>query len=135
MSDIDWKRLVIVAAVHGEKYLGWLPDEPLARDFLERGPKGGPIKLLDVRNLIGQSSPQIGPGGTVMGFTRLLLLMPIDTTVGPVPELYVIPSTWYFPGDHGDEAKEQIKNLLKHAVDGEERMRARMVGIHLPGQQ
>jgi hypothetical protein len=133
MTDINWERLVVVVALHGEKYLGWIPAElgDPKKYVEERGLEGKPIRLEDSRNLIGQASPKLDSRGNLAGFTKFMLLMPLDTLNGPMPSIYILPSSWYFPGDHGEVSRRQVEELLKHAVETEDQMKAAAAGLHL----
>lgn len=136
MKDIDWERLVVVTAVHGERCLGWVPQEPNLdpKKYLEeRGQAGLPIKLQDVRNLVSQTTPSVDTRGNIVGLSKMLMLLPIDLFNGPLRELHVIPSSWYFPGDNSDDCKKQVVDLIEQAVETETRLSATAAGLHLVG--
>lgn len=135
MSDINWERLAVIVAMHGEKFMGWVPEEcgDPKKYLEERGQAGRPARLQDVRNLIGQASPNVDRQGNILGIQKLLLLMPVDMLNGPLPEHNIIPSSWYFPGENGDACKKQIEELLTHAVETEARLTAAAAGLHLAG--
>lgn len=138
MSEIektDWKRLVVVTAIHGEKSLGWLPEDvedPKA--YIEgKAAKGEHIVLHEARNLVGQASPSYDPAtGRLMGIGRMLLLLPFDALTGPLPTQHIIPSTWYFPGEF-THVRSKIENLLRQAVELETSLSASEAGIVQPG--
>lgn len=130
MKDIDWKRLVVVTATHGEKYLGYVPPEEEPESYLDRHAEGQkPIKLLDARNLVSQVQPNINPDGRLAGMGRILLLMPIDMLKGALPVQRLIPSSWYFPFENGEYVQMKIQELLKHAEENEVRVSAAEAGI------
>lgn len=135
MSDINWERLVVVTAIHGEKYLGWVPSEiEDPKKYLdEHGWETRPVVLTDVRNLIGQASPNVSPQGKLLGFSKVMLLMPLDLLDGPIARYHILPSAWYFPGEHGDDCKKHVEELLHQAVENEAQMSARSAGLHLAG--
>lgn len=135
MSDINWPNLVVVAATHGEKFLGWVPNDvgDPKRYLEERGRAGLPIRLQDVRNLVGQATPSVSRQGDIVGISKMLVLMPIDMLNGPLPAHNVIPSSWYFPTENGDECKKLVEDLLKQAVETEARLSAAAAGLHLAG--
>jgi hypothetical protein len=134
MGEINWERLVVVTAVHGEKYLGWLACEDIdPKKYLEEhGQAGSPITLQDARNLVSQAQSNVDHQGNVLGVSRFLLLMPIDVLNGPLPSLQVIPSSWYFPGENGDDCKKKIGSLLSQAVEQEARLSAAAAGLVAP---
>jgi hypothetical protein len=134
MDNFDWKRLVVVTAVHGEKSLGWLPetvDDPVAH-LIEHTTNKTPITLHEARNLVGQASPSYDQSGKLMGIGRMLMLLPIDALTGPLPTQYVIPSTWYFPGEF-PQVRKKIEGLLRQAVELETGIAASDAGIIRPG--
>lgn len=143
MKGIDWQRLVVVSSMHGERYLGsvsWTVSDP--KKYLEeRGQAGLPIRLHDVRNLLGQVSPRVDAEGKLAGFSRMMVLLPLEMINGPLPELYVIPSSWYFPGENGDECKKLVTKMIEEAAEAEIRASATAAGLHLvtgplpPGQK
>jgi len=134
MSDIDWTKLVVVTALHGEKCLGWLPEEikdPKAY-LEEKVTKGEPIVLHEARNLIGQVSPSYDQStGKLMGIGRMILLTPFDALIGPLPSLFLIPSTWYFPGEF-EHVRAKVEGLLRQAVEFETSLAAAEAGIIRP---
>jgi hypothetical protein len=134
MNDIDWTRLAVVTALHGEKCLGWLQEEiedPKAY-LEEKATKGEPIILHEARNLLGQASPSYDQTtGKLLGIGRMLLLMPFDALTGPLPSLHLIPSTWYFPGEF-EHVKPKVENLLRQAVELETSLAAAEAGIVRP---
>jgi len=80
MNEIDWKRLVVVTATHGEKYLGYVPlevEDPTAY-IDEHATAITPVRLCGARNLVSQVQPNIDERGRMVGMGRVLLLMPID---------------------------------------------------------
>lgn len=131
MNDINWERLVVVTAVHGEKYLGWIPltIENPKQYLTDCAQNRLTVQLQDVRNLISQISEN------QRGVSKVTLLMPIDMVEGPLEHLDVVPSSWYFPGETGgDGHKKKIEDLLEFSVENETRMKAKAVGLHLTSQ-
>lgn len=133
MRDIDWERLVVVVAIHGEKFLGWVPPECEHQEkyMKDAAQSGGPVRLLNARNLVGQCNPSVDASGNVIGIQKLLLLMPIDGHNGPLSEYYVVPSSWYFPKNTGEYGQVKISGLLEHALEMEARMTAAAAGLHV----
>lgn len=134
IDNVNWERIVVVAAVHGEKFIGWVPEDVGdPKKYLEKhGAERTPITLQDVRNLVGQASPNLDANGNILGVSKLLLLMPIDMFNGPLFNHHVVPSSWYFPAEN-EKCKRKIEELLHHAVETEARLSAAEAGIHLAG--
>lgn len=137
MNEIKWNRIVVVTALHGEKYLGYVPGEvKTPSEYIrDRCSQRLPITLEDARTLVSQV--QVGPRGEI---GRMLLLMPVDFWPGPIPSINIVPSSWSVPADN-EQAKKQIEKLLQHAEENESRFSASEAGLvvdHrspiLPGQ-
>jgi len=144
LESIDWKRLVIVAALHGEKYIGFVPDslgDP--QEYMVRVAKNNePMRLQDVRTILSQPQMQKLPNGqqVIAGFVAVL---PFEFNPGPAEELWVRASSWHFPV-HNVESQEKIMRLMEKAVESEAQIvelekQANMVddataaGLVLPG--
>jgi hypothetical protein len=130
MNDIDWKRLVVVTASHGERYLGFVSQEiedPVA--YLDSHATAlTPIRLYQVRNLVSQIQPSSDAKGRVV-IGRLLLLVPVDMMKGAMDSHRMIPSSWYFPVENGEDCQKRVREILKNAEDSELRASAVEAGL------
>ena len=134
MSEIEnWKNLVVVAARHGEKYLGWIDIRcPDPKGYIEQQvSENMPIELHQVRILASQIQTQQGPEGGIM-VGNLMLLMPIDVFPQAVEKLSVMASAWYFPSDNED-CRRPLQGLLDNARQMEVRRMAEDRGISIVG--
>lgn len=134
MKDINWSRLAVVTAIHGEKFVGWIPEEAGdPKKYLdEHGLAGKPIELQDVRLLVGQATPSIDQRGNIVGISKMLLMMPIDVMNGPMTLMHIIPSVWYLVPEN-EAIQKKIEDLLNNSVETEARLSAADAGLHLPG--
>jgi hypothetical protein len=133
VEDLDWTRLIVVTAVHGEKCLGFLPEDVGdPKKYVEdRAGQKLPITVHEARNMLGQATPGFDKEGRLIGVRTLTMLLPIDMLTGPMPEHNIIPSSWYFPGDHA-HVKEKVTLLIHQAVELETRMAAEAANIRIP---
>lgn len=131
MSDRSWDRMVVITALHGERFHGWVPekfDDP--REYLKAcGANGIPAELEHVRNLIGNKEVKQTAQG--VGIFPMMALLPIDMFATAMKSYHVIPSAWYFPGETG-EARELMEGLLDGVEKMETRMRLQAAGLHDP---
>jgi len=134
MKDLNWDRMAVVTALHGEKYLGWIPEEMGdPKKYLDENCTAGkPVVIHDARNLMGQAQPNIDARGNILGISKMLLLMPIDAMNGPLPVINVISSTWYLVPEN-DSVRKKFEELLNASVETEARLSASDAGIHIPG--
>jgi hypothetical protein len=133
MSDIDFPRMVIVTASHGEKYLGFAPKTCQNPNTYigERAQNREPIELHDVRILMGQMTARQDAKGSVTGVQTFIALMPIDMFDGPVPVFHTLVSSWYFPSENV-ESQRKITQLIGAAEKNEMANKAVGAGLHLP---
>lgn len=134
MKEIQWDRLAIVTATHGEKYIGYIPkdlgDNPKA--YIEDQTMHGlPVILEEVRNVIAHIQPNFSQRGEMLGMGRLILLMPIDMWTGPAARIQVRASSWYFPADN-EKVKPHIEKMYRSAEENEAQLAAAEAGI-VPG--
>lgn len=140
-DDRFYDNFVVVTSNHGDKYAGWLKVAPTG-SIKEKHLKSdedlmicasecnSPVVLYDARQLFSNVVPQ--PTKKGMTLSRMVLLVPIDSNSGPISELYVVPSSWYFPA-RIEGALGRFKSLLKQAEDQEGINRAADAGLTLPG--
>jgi hypothetical protein len=133
MSEIDWERLVVVTAKHGEKFVGTLPEhESNPKKYIEdRTYEHGPVVLSNVRVLAIQTRAVADARGQPVGIQRTPLLLPMDVLNSPAAVVYVVPSAWYFPADN-KEAKDNLAGLIHHTEEMEARSSAEAAGIVAP---
>jgi len=126
---LQWDRLVIVCAQHGEKFLGWVPPHneleemgcESPKDYLRRHMlNGSPAELRDVRILASQLQATPDGRGGIAAIGNLMVLMPVDMFPRGMEKHYVRVSTFYFPSDNED-CRPLVKNLLKDAIQMEAR--------------
>lgn len=120
MEKIDWNRLVVVAALHGEKYIGFIPEETQAspQDYMyTQARENKPVCLYHVRTLISQPQMQTLANGqqVIAGFVAVI---PFEFNPGPAEELWVRASSWHFPVNN-PESQEKVQKLLDKAVESE----------------
>jgi hypothetical protein len=129
----NWENMVIVAARHGEKYLGWISSEEKdPRAYIEkRVEENKPVELRQVRVLASQIQTQQSPDGGMM-IGNLMILMPIDVFPQAVDKINVMASAWYFPSDN-DDCKRPLQGLLDNAKQMEVRRMAAEHGISIVG--
>lgn len=130
MNEIDWDRLVVVTATHGEKLLGFIPEHITdPHKYIEdRTYEHGPIELKNARILLAQMHPSLDPRGRPVGVAKLFLPMTIDLAVGPVSSYFLVPSSWYFPGED-KVVKKRMTEVLRQAETNESQMAAEDAGI------
>jgi hypothetical protein len=116
---LQWDRLVIVCAQHGEKFMGWVPPEveDPRKHMLECTDKGLVCELRDVRILASQLQAIPDRSG---GISNLMVLMPVDMFPRGMQKHYIKVSTFYFPSDNED-CKHQVKALIENAIQMEAR--------------
>ena len=116
---IDWDRLVIVAAMHGEKYIGFLPREVEDPDewMRELGRTNQPVLLHHVRTILSQPQVQKLPNGQQV-IAGLVAVLPFEFNPGPAEELWVRASSWHFPIVN-EKSQEKIMRLLEKAEESE----------------
>jgi hypothetical protein len=80
MSEIDWERLVVVTAKHGEKFVGMLPTLDVSpKKYIEdKAYEHGPVELSGVRVLAIQTRAVADARGQPVGIQRTPLLLPMD---------------------------------------------------------
>jgi hypothetical protein len=127
--ELDLTRWVIVTSNHGEKYVGQFPvDEDNGAEYLKNAVKNSlPIVLTEARLML----VQYGMGGEG-GVQTMAAFVPIDLSDGPMEEIHVMPSSWYFPPT-APSVINKFKRLLKASEDAETANRMRESGLHLPG--
>ena len=136
MEELDLTRWVIVMSNHGEKYVGQVPEDTFtngghgsAHAYLQYAVKNHePIALHNARLMLAQ----YGMGGQEGGIQTMVAFVPIDLADGPMEEIHVVPSSWYFPPTV-PAVIDKFKRLLKAAEDAEDANRMRQSGLHLPG--
>ena len=128
--DLDLTRWVIVTSNHGEKYVGKIPDGvPNGAAYFEGCvEEKRPVQLTEARLMLAQYGMSNQDGG----IQTMVAFVPIDLSDGPMEEINVMPSSWYFPPT-APSVIEKFKRLLKAADEAEGMNRARQAGIHLPG--
>jgi len=132
MKELDLTRWVIVTSNHGEKFVGQIPEGVRSNHeyFIQASNHHTPVTLHNVRLMLAQyGSPQ---GNLAAGIQCMVAFIPIDMNEGPVEELHVVPSSWYFP-ETVPSVVNKFKRLLSAAEDSETRNRARQAGIAMPG--
>jgi len=136
MSDdkYKWDRMVVVTALHGERFHGWISEDDGDPDeYLDKcSSEGRAATLINVRNLLGQKEPQKDAMGNFVGLIPLMALMAIDMFPAAMSSYRVVPAAWYFPGKV-EGAKKPMKALLDNAENQEMRNRAIAAGIHTAG--
>ena len=127
---MDLTQWVIVTSTHGEKYVGRMPSEVQdgAEYFNHCISEHKPVQLSEARLMLAQ----YGMGGQDGGIQTMVAFVPIDLSDGPMKEINVVPSSWYFP-PASPSVIEKFERLLKAAEDAEAANRAREAGLHLPG--
>lgn len=92
---MDWEKLIVATAQHGEKYIGETTlDETELTGCMEHKQ---PVLLRRARMLITQLQINQGPGGQVLGAGTLAFVMPVDGAQGPLERLWIDVSSFYFP--------------------------------------
>lgn len=129
MEIENWERLVVVTAVHGEKYLGWISkDKGDPRKYMDDSRKNNrPVVLTEVRNYLSQAQPQVSQG-RVTGMAKLQVLMPPDMFPGALKKMSVLASAWYFPSDD-PSCEKPIAEMLEGARQNEKMNSAIAAGI------
>ena len=122
---IDYDRLVIVASLHGEKFIGYVPPgmELSPQEYMRSAATANqPVTLHEVRTLLSQPQMRRLESGEeiIAGFVAVL---PFEFMLGATEELWVRPSSWYFPADNEDSKKE-IEALLTKAELSEKKLAA-----------
>lgn len=136
MEELDLTRWVVVTSNHGEKYVGQIPpDEKDGRTYFYTSVEHGwPVRLHGARLMLSQYGA--GPEGLSSGIQTMVAFIPIDLADGPLEEINLIPSSWYFPPTNPDII-DKFTRLLKAAEEAEESNRQRMsaarAGITIPG--
>lgn len=130
MEIDNWERLVVVTAVHGEKYMGWIPEEKGdPKKYMDDSRSNSlPIVLLEVRNYLSQAQPNVDPSGRVTGVAKMQVLLPLDMFPGALKKMSVLASAWYFPSDD-PRCKKPISDLLEGARRNEKMNSAIAAGI------
>lgn len=126
---LDFERLVVVTASHGEKFLGEVPDGKDPQDYLENES----IILHNVRLLATQHQPKMDARQNIVGVAVLTALLQVDMFPGPVPVMRLHPSSWYFPTEN-EEAVNKLKQLIDRAEANETKNRAQDAGLVVPGR-
>jgi hypothetical protein len=135
MEELDLTRWVIVTSNHGEKYVGRLPEGENGTEYFNTAAQDRmPVRLHGARLMLSQHGA--GPEGLASGIQTMVAFIPIDLADGPLEEINVVPSSWYFPPtDPG--VIDKFTRLLKAAEEAEENNRQRMsaarAGISIPG--
>jgi len=134
MKDMNWDRLVVITAIHGEKFQGWVPPHvEYPKEYLQDCSKNHiAAEIHNVRNLVALKDPRTDAAGNFIGMANMMSLMAIDMFPEALPIYFVIPSSWYFPGEN-EGAKKPMKALLENAEQNEVRNRAIAAGIHTAG--
>lgn len=128
MNETDWNHLIVISSLTGERYMGWIREEDPREYVAEKAKLNEPVEVSDARLLISQVQPNIGPGGRVLGFAKMVLLMPIDVLNGPLPTHNVLASSWYFPKDTGG-TRRKFEELLRQAEESEQQLSAADAGL------
>ena|SRR5688572_6602015 len=118
-------HMVVVTAVTGEKFVGWVPEDVEDVAAYMNAAPGWPKKLEEVRSLLVQITPQI---------QKVAALIPIDILNEATPEYWVLPSSWYQPVTF-QKALRNFEALLKTALENELRAQAASAGLVLPGEK
>lgn len=130
MEIKNWEQLVVVTAVHGEKYLGWIPkDKGDPKKYMNDSRRNNvPVVLTEVRNYLSQTQPSADRAGRVTGWQKMHILLPLDMFTGPMKKMSVMASAWYFPKDNPDSARA-VEELLEGARKNEAINQAVAAGI------
>jgi hypothetical protein len=130
MEIENWERMVVVTAVHGEKFMGWVPkDKGDPKKYMaEQREKNQPAILHEVRNYLTQAQPNINAAGQLAGVAKLQVLLPLDMFPAALQEMHVLASCWYFPSDN-DGCKKPIQDLMENARQNEKINDAIAAGI------
>jgi len=133
---LDLTKWAVVTAAHGEKFVGQVPaDVESAWEYLfEAASNRQPVRLVNARLMLSQYGTS--PTGLGGGIQTMVAFIPIDLADGPMEEINIVPSSWYFPGTT-DDIVDKFTRLLKAAEDAEESNRTRQsaarANITLPG--
>lgn len=122
-KTLNEDRLVVVNSRSGERYVGLVSDD-IADDPEWYMSAEESIELHDVRLLLSHIRMSES-GNSVSSFC---LIVPIDVAAGPIPRMWIRPSSWYFPKDR-PEVLEKIKDLLELCIRNESISRAKNAGI------
>ena len=133
MEELDLTRWVIVMSNHGEKYVGQVPvvnNQSPYQYFMNATKNHEPVTLHNARLMLAQyGAPQ---GNLAAGIQCMVAFIPIDMNDGPIEEIHIVPSSWYFP-ETVPGVVDKFSRLLAAAEDSETRNRARQSGIATPG--
>lgn len=132
MEELNLTRWVVVTSQHGEKYVGMIPEhvENAAQYFIEAVEKRQPVALHNARLMLAHYGAQ---GGNLnAGIQTMVAFIPIDLSDGPMEEINVVPSSWYFPPT-SPSVISKFKRLIKAAEDAEQANRIRQAGLVTPG--
>jgi hypothetical protein len=131
MRDVNFEKMVVVTAPTGEKYLGWLPKDVTFLQMDAAAAEGRTVTLKDVRHLLVQRMPDVGPDGQVRSMRSFMALLPVDMFPGPAPEMKVKPCTWYAPSG-SNKVKKDIIDLIEAAEANELANKAAEANLVLP---
>lgn len=118
---MDWDKLIVVVAQHGEKYIGELEHQ---RGYIfECMTEGRPIQLKNVRQLITQLQIRQNPNGDVMGAGTMAFIMPIDGAEGPIEEMWLDVAAFYYPKEN-QVTQTVLEGLLNTCMAAESQRRS-----------
>jgi len=134
MSEMDFDRLVIVTASHGEKYAGMVPKGKDPQQYINNQVENRlPIELEDVRLFITHMQGTSNTKGQVVGVKAFSTMVCIDAFPGPMPKCHVVPVFWYVPAEN-ETVLKVFREMVKKAEQNELLNRAGRSGIHvIPG--
>lgn len=119
---IDYSRLIIVAALHGEKYIGHVPKGVKnAPAYMESAAKANqPVRITEVRTILSQPQvTELPTGEKIIG--GMVAILPFEFFPGPADQVWVRASSWHFPAENPG-SKKKIDLMLKSAVESEAKL-------------
>ncbi len=135
-EKLDLTRWVVVTASHGEKFVGQVPSDVKSPSeyFKEKVAAREPVVLHGARLMLAQYGT--APGGMGSGIQTMVAFIPIDMADGPIKEINLHPSSWYF-SPAVESIIDKFKRLLSAAEEAEannsRRLSASKANIVLPG--
>jgi hypothetical protein len=128
-----FERLVVMTAQHGEKFFGWVahPTEDPEQYIESRIAEKKPVLLEDARLLVSQLQVMNDSRGNPV-LNNMMLLMPLDSFVSGVENLWVYPSSWYFPKNN-EKCQGKIKDLFRACLEMELAKAAAEMNLVIPG--
>ena len=135
-KKLDLTRWVVVTANHGEKFVGQVPEDVKSPSeyFQEKVAARQPVVLHGARLMLAQYGA--APGGMGNGIQTMVAFLPVDLADGPLEEIHLYPSSWYFPPSV-ESIIEKFERLLAAAeaaeLNNSRRLSATRANIILPG--